>query len=1153
MSLENKYRSQLSVKDSSASTLWEPNRTSDEGEVDLRSNLLPAKRKITVAFINDEDNHEVNDRASKGGCKDGDYNVEAFEASEESAALARRSLRRTTPSVRGLQYIAERSSLVHSSIATANRTTGDNSCDSSNGSGTDSGKDISGRSNHSSDMSKPIGNGEQNSIQLGNESDIWDIGISDIVLIMFGVYMGRKAIVTGRPQKDGRIGIRLLSGNGRKGGNLKYVATSLSVIKKERDEDNNTTIEDSRNRTLSEDKESIFEHNLVIKNKLSVTEEHPPSMTERINDKNIPQPCKNVPPLVVNFVKKFPKNIPENIPDGIICHADLFMRGDHVLITTGKYVNKKGIVKGQKNQDGRYSLHLINHKGSKVKAVKALEAALLIVARNDDVDGKYGNKTDSADTKKFDCSDDDVNSDYDHDEPVLPSTPTLTSATTTLTTTIAATVLNNNNKKVRKEMVEEVMEENGKKTDVDMEEEKKKTEIGIKNEKKKEEKSDTIVILNNETYLLDSATSGTTLSCDFESEQSILKKMSSEVQKEKSVDDKGCISISKYPILSSLFLSIPFESDDFKYNTIVLPTIGSPPSSSSSSSSSTLPSSSSSSSIPQNASASHTPYPPQSNQISSTSLPQSIRLTSSSSSLPQSIRLTSSPSSLPQSNRLTSSSSSSSLPQSNGLTSPSLPQSSQLISSSSSLPQSSQLTSSSSSLPQSNGLTSPALPQSSQLMSPSLPQSSQLTSSSSSLPQSNQLTSPSLPQSSQLTSSSSSLLQSNRLKSPSLPQSSQLISSSSSLLQSNRLESPSLPQSSQLISSSSSLPQSNRLKSPSLPQSSQLISSSSSLPQSNRLTSSFLQETATTPSTLYNSSDKPSVFVLAKCNSFDEILPSVIKYGPYVIDGSSDGIISDYDDDNNDDNDDMAVVEEGLEKRRMKDAKNQNGDKEGDDDDSINVHDDDNDDDDNDDNHSHRRKIFSNSMVGKYLRLTVGVYSGQMGRVTSVSANRTRCALTVLIDDDLDLNRRTTIALCNCTELGEDTCTDEEKNLLLIDRKLVERKAEMQSIADQKRLDKIEEKKRLRRLSFDCLKSQREEGALISSNLSSQQIAQQKGKGKEEGVGDDVMIVSTDLNQKSIQAMSSTYSIHSCFIIWLIVHVSHHLFSILFWHLSSHY
>ena len=1131
MSLENKYRSQLSVKDSSASTLWEPNRTSDEDEVDLRSNLLPAKRKITVAFINDEDNHEVNDRASKGGCKDGDYNVEAFEASEESAALARRSLRRTTPSVRGLQYIAERSSLVHSSIATANRTTGDNSCDSSNGSGTDSGKDISGRSNHSSDMSKPIGNGEQNSIQLGNESDIWDIGISDIVLIMFGVYMGRKAIVTGRPQKDGRIGIRLLSGNGRKGGNLKYVATSLSVIKKERDEDNNTTIEDSRNRTLSEDKESIFEHNLVMKNKLSVTQEHPPLMTERIHDKNIPQPCKNVPPLVVNFVKKFPKNIPENIPDGIICHADLFMRGDHVLITTGKYVNKKGIVKGQKNQDGRYSLHLINHKGSKVKAVKALEAALLIVARNDDVDGKYGNKTGSADTKKFDCSDDDVNSDYDHDEPVLPSTPTLTSATTTLTTTIAATVLNNNNKKVRKEMVEEVMEENGKKTDVDMEEEKKKTEIGIKNEKKKEEKSDTVVILNNGTYLLDSATSGTTLSCDFESEQSILKKMSSEVQKEKSVDDKGCISISKYPILSSLFLSIPFDSDDFKYNTIVLPTIGSPPSSSSSSSSSssTLPSSSSSSSIPQNASASHTPYPPQSNQISSTSLPQSIRLTSSSSSLPQSIRLTSSPSSLPQSNRLTSSSSSSSLPQSNGLTSPSLPQSSQLISSSSSLPQSSQLTSSSSSLPQSNGLTSPALPQSSQLMSPSLPQSSQLTSSSSSLPQSNQLTSPSLPQSSQLTSSSSSLLQSNRLKSPALPQSSQLMSSSSSLLQSNRL------------------------KSPSLPQSSQLMSSSSSLLQSNRLTSSFLQETATTPSTLYNSSDKPSVFVLAKCNSFDEILPSVIKYGPYVIDGSSDGIISDYDDDNNDDNDDMAVVEEGLEKRRMKDAKNQNGDKEGDDDDSINVHDDDNDDDDNDDNHSHRRKIFSNSMVGKYLRLTVGVYSGQMGRVTSVSANRTRCALTVLIDDDLDLNRRTTIALCNCTELGEDTCTDEEKNLLLIDRKLVERKAEMQSIADQKRLDKIEEKKRLRRLSFDCLKSQREEGALISSNLSSQQIAQQKGKGKEEGVGDDVMIVSTDLNQKSNQAMSSTYSIHSCFIIWLIVHVSHHLFSILFLYLSSHY
>ena len=802
MSLENKYRSQLSVKDSSASTLWEPNRTSDEDEVDLRSNLLPAKRKITVAFINDEDNHEVNDRASKGGCKDGDYNVEAFEASEESAALARRSLRRTTPSVRGLQYIAERSSLVHSSIATANRTTGDNSCDSSNGSGTDSGKDISGRSNHSSDMSKPIGNGEQKSIQQGNESDIWDIGISDIVLIMFGVYMGRKAIVTGRPQKDGRIGIRLLSGNGRKGGNLKYVATSLSVIKKERDEDNNTTIEDSRNRTLSEDKESIFEHNLVMKNKLSVTEEHPPSMTERINDKNIPQPCKNVPPLVVNFVKKFPKNIPENIPDGIICHADLFMRGDHVLITTGKYVNKKGIVKGQKNQDGRYSLHLINHKGSKVKAVKALEAALLIVARNDDVDRKYGNKTDSADTKKFDCSDDDVNSDYDHDEPVLPSTPTLTSATTTLTTTIAATVLNNNNKKVRKEMVEEVMEENGKKTDVDMEEEKKKTEIGIKNEKKKEEKSDTIVILNNETYLLDSATSGTTSSCYLESEQSILKKMSSEVQKEKSVDDKGCISISKYPILSSLFLSIPFESDDFKYNTIVLPTIGSPPLSSSSSS--TLPSSSSSSSIPQNASASHTPYPPQSNQISSTSLPQSIRLTSSSSSLPQSIRLTSSPSSLPQSNRLTSSSSSSSLPQSNGLTSPSLPQSSQLISSSSSLPQSSQLTSSSSSLPQSNGLTSPALPQSSQLMSPSLPQSSQLTSSSSSLPQSNRLKSPSLPQSSQLISSSSSLLQSNRLKSPSLPQSSQLISSSSSLPQSNRLKSPSLPQSSQLISSSRS-------------------------------------------------------------------------------------------------------------------------------------------------------------------------------------------------------------------------------------------------------------------------------------------------------------------------------------------------------------
>ena len=52
------------------------------------------------------------------------------------------------------------------------------------------------------------------------------------------------------------------------------------------------------------------------------------------------------------------KEIPTYISTDIFSGTDSFQGEDYVLITSGKYEGKKGIIKGRKHQDGRYRVSM---------------------------------------------------------------------------------------------------------------------------------------------------------------------------------------------------------------------------------------------------------------------------------------------------------------------------------------------------------------------------------------------------------------------------------------------------------------------------------------------------------------------------------------------------------------------------------------------------------------------------------------------------------------------------------------------------------------------------------------------------------------------------------------------------------------------------
>ena len=125
MSVESKLSSQLYDKE-----YTEQSCSRDDIDSTCHMKLLPAKRKASAAFLTDDDDYVVSDRASKDDT-DGDSKIESAQDTEETSTAERRSFRQIVPTVRVLEYIAQRIPITQTKYLCSNATTNIPTSDSS--------------------------------------------------------------------------------------------------------------------------------------------------------------------------------------------------------------------------------------------------------------------------------------------------------------------------------------------------------------------------------------------------------------------------------------------------------------------------------------------------------------------------------------------------------------------------------------------------------------------------------------------------------------------------------------------------------------------------------------------------------------------------------------------------------------------------------------------------------------------------------------------------------------------------------------------------------------------------------------------------------------------------------------------------------------